>query len=67
MILHFLIQIKKKEKEKELFDKEYGNAIKTEDFDEEWEQALFRICYIRPGTKTKSNRYISFFSFAKDQ
>ena len=52
---------KEEEKEKELFDKEYGNAIKTEDFDEEWEQALFRICYIRPRLKPKSNRYFSFF------
>ena len=54
---------KEEEKEKELFDKEYGNAIKTEDFDEEWEQALFRICYIRPRLKPKATDIARFFSF----
>ena len=58
---------KEEEKEKELFDKEYGNAIKTEDFDEEWEQALFRICYIRPRLKPKATDISRFFSFIKDQ
>ena len=58
---------KEEEKEKELFDKEYQNAIKTEDFDEDWEKALYRICYIRPRLKPRVTDISKFFSFIKDK
>ena len=58
---------KEEEKEKELFDKEYENAIKTEDFDEDWEKALYRICYIRPRLKPRVADISKFFSFIKDK
>ena len=58
---------KEEEKEKELFDKEYQNAIKTEDFDEDWEKALYRICYIRPRLKPRVSDISKFFNFIKDK
>lgn len=38
----------KEEENFEKFNKEFKSAIETDDFDEEWEQALFRICYSTP-------------------
>ena len=58
---------KEEEKEKELFDKEYQNAIQTEDFDEDWEKALYRICYIRPRLKPRVTDISKFFTFIKDK
>ena len=36
------------------------NALKSEDFDEEWEQCLFRICYINPRLKPKVSKFQKF-------
>ncbi len=58
---------KKKEESEESFKEEFHNAIETDDFDEDWERALFRICYPSPGLRNRSSDISQFFSFIKDQ
>ena len=60
-------QTKKKEEEQEVFFSEFENAKKTDDFDEEWELALFRICYINPRIKKRVYEISKLFSFIKDE
>ena len=58
---------KEEEKEKELFEKEFSNAKASADFDEEWEQSLYKICYIRPRLKPKAVNISRFLSFIKEK
>jgi hypothetical protein len=51
----------------QIFVTEFENAKKSEDFDEEWEQALFRICYVRPRLKPRVADISKFFSYIKDE
>ena len=49
---------KKEEKDQyENFEEDYKSACEGEhlDFDEDWEKALFRICYINPKYQSKVN------------
>ena len=57
----------KEEDTEGLFQREFENAVKTDDFDEEWEQVLFRICYIRPRLKMRVADISKFFSYLKDE
>ncbi len=56
----------KPEEMKQIFEEEFRAAKSTDDFDEEWERALFRICYIRPRLKPRVADISKFFSFIKD-
>ena len=51
---------RKKEEESKSFKNEFENALKSDDFDEEWEQCLFRICYINPRLKPKVSEVSKF-------
>ena len=55
------------EEEKEVFEREFEVAKQTEDFDEDWEQALYRICYGRPRLKPRVADISKFFSYIKDE
>lgn len=58
-----------KEKNKEeypQFDEEFEIAKNTDDFNEPWEQALYRICYVRPRMKNIAKLISKFFSIIKD-
>ena len=57
----------KPEEMKKIFDDEFKAAKDTEDFNEEWEQALFRICYVRPRLKPRAIDISKFFSYIKDE
>ena len=48
------------------FTKEYQNACQTEDFDEKWEQALFKIGYVYPRIKNRITDISKFLSYLKD-
>ncbi len=37
-----------------------------EDFDEEWEQCLYRLCYLKPRLKARVSDISKFFSYLKD-
>ena len=58
---------KKEEEKKEIFDREFDLIKKSEEFDDEWEQALFRICYLRPRFKPRVEDISKFFSYIKDK
>ena len=42
------------------FTLEYENACKTEDFNEKWEQSLFRISYVFPRLKIGFQTFQNF-------
>lgn len=64
----FALQItkRKEEEDKENFSKNFQIAIESGDeFDEEWEQALYRICYTTPKYRSKVNDISKLFNFIK--
>ena len=64
----FALQItkRKEEEDKENFSKNFQIAIESGDeFDEEWEQALYRICYTTPKYRSKVNDIAKLFNFIK--
>jgi hypothetical protein len=56
----------KEEEDKEKFDKEFSNIQKTDEFDEEWEQTLFRVCYITPRYHKRVIEISKLLNFIKD-
>ena len=62
-----LQETKRSEEDKDgIFEREYENAQQTDDFNEDWEKALYRICYLRPRMKAKVANISKFFSYIKD-
>ena len=55
-----------KEENVEQFAKEFKNAKRDYDFDEIWEQTIYRICYTDSRLKTRANYISQFLSFIKD-
>ena len=53
----------KPEEMKAIFDDEFKIAKESEDFDEPWEQALYRVCYGRPRLKPRVADISKFFSY----
>ena len=49
------------------FQREFENAKNSDDFDEEWERALFRICYVYPRLKPRASEISKFLSYLKDE
>ena len=65
---HFAFnETKRSEESKETFKEEFENACKTNDFNEEWEKCLYRICYERPRLKPRVADISKFFSYIKDE
>ncbi len=56
-----------KEMQEETFQENYDQAIKSDDFDEDWEKALFKICYLNPTSRRQTNNISRFFSVLKDK
>ena len=62
-----LQETKRSEEDKDgIFEREFANAQQTDDFNEDWEKALYRICYLRPRMKAKVANISKFFSYIKD-
>lgn len=57
---------KRSEERDEAFQGEFENAQKTDDFNEDWEKVLYRICYERPRLKPRVADISKFFSYIKD-
>ena len=55
------------ESDSDVFEREFEVAKQTEDFNEDWEQALYRICYGRPRLKPRVADISKFFSYIKDE
>ena len=49
------------------FEEEFNNAKETDDFNEVWEYALYRICYVRPRLRARVIDISRFFSYIKDE
>lgn len=64
--LAFEMTQRKEEDTSGIFETEFKNAQKLEDFDEEWEKALFRICYNRPRLKPRVNDISKVLSYIKE-
>jgi len=56
-----------KEKEDKNFEENYKAVIETEDFDEEWERVLYRVCFISPRYRSRAVNISKFLSFIKDE
>ncbi|SVD52274.1 uncharacterized protein METZ01_LOCUS405128, partial [marine metagenome] len=54
-------ETKQKEEEEKVFEKDFAVSITSKDFEKEWEQALFRICYLRPRLKPRVEDISKFF------
>ena len=50
-----------------VFEREFENAKKSDNFDEDWEQSLYRICYVRPRLKPRSTDISKFFNYLKEE
>jgi hypothetical protein len=57
---------RQKEEEDTKFSKNFELAKETEDFYEDWEQALYRICYTSPRYKNRVTEISRFLSIIKD-
>ena len=62
----FKVTKKKEEDEIEKFEKDFEIAKATEDFDEDWEISLFRMCYTTPRYRSRVGEISKFFSYLKD-
>ncbi len=60
-------ETKRSEESSKTFSEEYENAIKTSDFNEDWEKCLYRICFNRPRLKPRVADISKFFSYIKDE
>ena len=63
----FQITRRKEESDINTFTKELEIAEESEEFDEEWEKALFRICYIRPRLKPRVEDISKYFNYIKSE
>jgi len=56
-----------KEEEDSKFSRQFEIATKTEDFDEEWEKALYRVCFIAPRYRVQVVPISRLLSKIKDE
>ena len=63
----FTLTKKKEEKEKEKFDEDFRIAQMTDEFNEEWEKALFRVCYNKPFLRRNATKISKLLTFIDKQ
>ena len=56
----------KKEEQDKLFQQNFEAVINRDEFDDPWEQALYRICYANPRERVKATELSKFFNFLKE-
>ena len=56
-----------KELEEEQFSRDFEIAKKTDDFDEDWEQCVYRICYVKPRYRVKAIDVSRVIGIVKDR
>ena len=52
----------KKEEVDETWEENFKQAVSSEDFDEPWEQCLYRVCYVNPRQRNNATKYSRFLS-----
>jgi len=50
----------------ESWEENFNQAKKSADFDEEWEQCLYRVCYVNPKERPKATKYSKFLSILRE-
>lgn len=55
------------EKDADKFNRDLDIVSGKEDFDEGWEQALFRICYTKPRYRTRATDISKFFNYLRSR
>ena len=58
---------KREEADSEVFTRDFNIAAETSKCDEDWEQALFRMCYVRPRLKARFNDISDVLNLIKDE
>ena len=56
----------KKEEQDKQFKQNFEAVIEQDEFDDPWEQALYRICYANPRERAKATELSKFFNFLKE-
>jgi hypothetical protein len=57
----------KKEESDKSWEKNFKQATESKDFDETWEQCLFRVCYANPRYRTKAMHISKFLGLLNDE
>ena len=50
----------------ESWEENFNQAKKSADFDEPWEQCLYRVCYVNPKERPKATKYSKFLSILRE-
>ena len=48
------------------WEENFSQAKKSADFDEPWEQCLYRVCYVNPKERPKATKYSKFLSILRE-
>lgn len=56
-----------KEEEDENWEKNFQQASEQDDFNEEWEKCLFRVCYVNPRRRSKATQISQFISLFDEE
>lgn len=56
-----------KEESDENWEKNFKQAIATDNFNEEWEKCLFRVCYLNPRRRSKASDISEFISIFDEE
>ena len=49
------------------WNENFEQAKKSKDFDESWEQCLYRVCYVNPKQRAKATKYSKFLSVLREK
>ena len=52
----------KKEESDKSWEENFKQALASDDFDEAWEQCLYRVCYVNPRQRPNATKYSKFLS-----
>jgi len=55
-----------KEKLDKSWDENFKQAVSSKDFDEPWEQCLYKVCYVNPRQRNNATKYSKFLSILRE-
>ena len=60
-------ETQKKEEADENWEKNFAQATETDNFNEDWEKCLFRVCYLNPRRRAKASAISEFISLFDEE
>ena len=57
----------KKEENDKSWEQNFKQARESDDFDEDWEKCLYRVCYVNPRQRPNATKYSKFLSDLRDE